>query len=204
VTVASSAKLSVLIAGSVFLASCASIVEGTDQTLAIKTDPTEAECTLTQEGNMVGKIDKTPGVLTLDKSKEDLIVECSKDGHFKEITSVSSSFEGMTFGNIIFGGIIGVGIDAASGAMNHYPEEVTVLLTPTSFESEEDRDKFFSDRREFLISETDRATAKIRKDCLPDETSKCEDDVKKLQAALDEELKLTESRRASAKINTSS
>ena len=36
----------------------------------------------------------------------------------------------MTFGNILFGGIIGVAVDASSGAMNEYPSSVTVRLIP--------------------------------------------------------------------------
>jgi hypothetical protein len=32
--------------------------------------------------------------------------------------------------NVIFGGIIGLGVDAASGAMNKYPDVVTVAMTP--------------------------------------------------------------------------
>lgn len=198
------AKCGFFVAGFVSLVGCASIVEGTDQTIAIKTDPPEAECSLTQEGKLVGKIDKTPGTVSLDKSKEDLVVECSKEGHFKEVSNVTSSFEGMTFGNIIFGGIIGVGVDAASGAMHHYPEEVTVLLTPTSFDTEEDRDKFFSDRRDFLISETERSTTKIRKECSPELKDDCEDEVEELEEALDAKLQLVESRRASAIIKTPS
>jgi hypothetical protein len=36
----------------------------------------------------------------------------------------------MTAGNVVFGGIIGLGVDAASGAMNKYPDIVTVAMTP--------------------------------------------------------------------------
>jgi hypothetical protein len=36
----------------------------------------------------------------------------------------------MAAGNVIFGGIIGLGVDAASGAMNKYPDVVTVAMTP--------------------------------------------------------------------------
>jgi hypothetical protein len=35
----------------------------------------------------------------------------------------------MTAGNVLFGGIIGLGVDAASGAMNTYDPGVEVLMT---------------------------------------------------------------------------
>jgi hypothetical protein len=38
--------------------------------------------------------------------------------------------EGMTAGNIILGGVIGLGVDAASGAMNKYTPEIQVIMTP--------------------------------------------------------------------------
>jgi hypothetical protein len=36
----------------------------------------------------------------------------------------------MAAGNVIFGGVIGLGVDAASGALNKYPDMVTVAMTP--------------------------------------------------------------------------
>jgi hypothetical protein len=43
---------------------------------------------------------------------------------------IPSNVEAMTAGNVIFGGVIGLGVDAASGAMNKYPDIVTVAMTP--------------------------------------------------------------------------
>jgi hypothetical protein len=36
----------------------------------------------------------------------------------------------MTAGNVVFGGFIGLGVDAASGAMNTYDPGVEVIMTP--------------------------------------------------------------------------
>jgi hypothetical protein len=36
----------------------------------------------------------------------------------------------MAAGNIIFGGVIGLGVDAVSGALNKYPDQVTVAMSP--------------------------------------------------------------------------
>lgn len=37
----------------------------------------------------------------------------------------------MAAGNILFGGLIGVGIDVATGAAFDYPTLITVPMTPT-------------------------------------------------------------------------
>ncbi len=43
---------------------------------------------------------------------------------------IPSGTEAMAAGNVVFGGLIGLGVDAASGAMNKYPDVVTVAMTP--------------------------------------------------------------------------
>jgi hypothetical protein len=41
-----------------------------------------------------------------------------------------SSTEIMTTGNVVFGGLIGLGVDAASGAMNKYEPAVDIAMSP--------------------------------------------------------------------------
>ena len=36
----------------------------------------------------------------------------------------------MAAGNVTFGGVIGLGVEAASGALNKYPDMVTVAMIP--------------------------------------------------------------------------
>jgi len=36
----------------------------------------------------------------------------------------------MAAGNVILGGVVGLGVDAMSGAMNKYPDIVTVTMMP--------------------------------------------------------------------------
>jgi hypothetical protein len=43
---------------------------------------------------------------------------------------VAPHFNGATVGNVIAGGIIGIGIDAATGANFNYPTEVNVAMDP--------------------------------------------------------------------------
>src|SRR3546814_10177833 len=82
-------------------------------------------------------VNPTPGTVQIEKSKDTITVRCKKEGFFETAETLDSEVQGMTFGNILFGGIIGVAVDASSGAMNQYPSSVTIALVPESFRSEE-------------------------------------------------------------------
>lgn len=122
-TIAAIAALGVTITG------CASIVKGTSQSIAITTPPTTgAQCTLSStQGNWSVT---SPGAVTVEKSKEDMQVRCSKTGWQDAVGMIPSNFEGWTVGNIVFGGFIGLGVDAATGAINEYPHAYQVPMTP--------------------------------------------------------------------------
>ena len=45
---------------------------------------------------------------------------------------MNSSTKAMAFGNILFGGPIGAGVDMASGAAYDYPNLITVMMGTTS------------------------------------------------------------------------
>jgi len=68
-------------------------------------------------------------VVTLPKSRENIAVQCQK-GCARGSGVIASNTEGMTAGNIIAGGAIGLGVDAATGAMNHYNDNNQIALTP--------------------------------------------------------------------------
>lgn len=68
----------------------------------------------------------------------------------------------MTFGNILFGGIIGVAVDASSGAMHEYPAAISIAMAPNSFPNASERDKFFDQRAGGIRKDTESVTAKLR------------------------------------------
>jgi hypothetical protein len=63
--------LALLCAG---LASCASLVKGSAQTIAIRTDPPGAACTLTRAGQNIGDVDPTPATVSVFKSGAPIVV----------------------------------------------------------------------------------------------------------------------------------
>lgn len=113
----------------VALSGCATIVEGTTQPVSVTTTPQSgAQCTL---ANSQGTWFLTsPGSTTVHKTKTDLNVTCVKPGFQPGHVVAISHFGATTAGNVIAGGLIGMGVDAASGANYHYDSPIVVPLGP--------------------------------------------------------------------------
>ena len=123
-------RVLVVIGCGFLLSGCATIFEGTSQSVAISTDPAGANCTIDRHGSRIGQVNPTPGSIHLDKSKDDLAVLCNLAGYQAATVTSSPKFQGTTFGNIIAGGVVGVIVDAADGANYAYPDDVRVTLAP--------------------------------------------------------------------------
>lgn len=117
------------------LTGCSTIIAGRTQTITIQTNPPGAACEFTQNGKIIGSVNPTPGALMVTKTKHDISVLCKKDGYQETTDYLESGTEGATFANIIAGGVIGWGIDSASGADNKYPEVRTIALVPIEVSS---------------------------------------------------------------------
>lgn len=120
-------SLVALISTATLLTSCASIVNGQNQPVSVSTTPKNATCALE---NNKGKwyINNTPGSVTVNRSYHDLQVTCEKKGYKKAEKKVASATKAMAFGNVVFGGVIGAGVDMADGAAYDYPTEIQVPL----------------------------------------------------------------------------
>jgi len=117
--------------GAMSLGGCATITEGKTDTIALTSVPVDgAKCSLK---NGVGEwYVTTPGSAEVHKSKTDLEIDCTRDGYQPAHATMDSRFEAMTAGNLILGGLIGIGVDAASGAMNHYGKTAQITLVPVA------------------------------------------------------------------------
>ncbi len=123
-------RLSSLVAVPLLLSGCATIVNGSNQSVTVSTDPPGASCKLSRQDETLGAVPMTPGSVQVSKSKNDMVVTCDKPGYQTAVISKSPSFGGATFGNIILGGGVGAVVDAASGANYTYPSEVHVAMAP--------------------------------------------------------------------------
>jgi hypothetical protein len=113
--------------GVLALPGCATVMEGTAQSVSIDSEPSGANCQINRAGTEMGSV-TTPGSVHIDKSKNDLSVTCEKSGYQTATVSSSPHFVGTTFGNILIGGLVGVAVDAATGANYTYPENIHVGL----------------------------------------------------------------------------
>jgi hypothetical protein len=111
------------------LMGCATITKGTTQTIAVDTPGVPgAVCTIQTQSGPRGVT--TPGSVVLDKSSASLPITCTKECYVMGSSIIPSGTEAMAAGNVLLGGVIGLGVDAASGAMNKYPDVVTVAMSP--------------------------------------------------------------------------
>lgn len=123
-------RIVTVLAAGLLLQGCATIVEGTGQNVTVATNPPGATCTVDRAGMRLGMVTPTPGSLHIQKSKNDLNVTCELPGHRTESVSQSPNFVATTIGNVLVGGLVGVVVDAASGANFKYPGEVKLDLAP--------------------------------------------------------------------------
>lgn len=125
------ALMASVLAGAAGLTGCASIVSGTSQVVSVET--------LHPSGNVAGATCKlendkgvyyvtTPGTVTVHRAYGDMNVKCEKPGYDAGLASFKSSTKGMMAGNILFGGVIGAGVDASTGAAYDYPTLLQVVL----------------------------------------------------------------------------
>ena len=123
------AILAIILPLTVVQAGCATIIKGTTQSVSLKTPPTDgAQCELkNSEGTW---FITTPGSVTVHKTKNDLVVTCTKSGFQNATATIPAKFNGVTAGNILLGGIVGLGVDAASGANYGYDDLTEIPLLP--------------------------------------------------------------------------
>ncbi len=118
----------------IFLSSCATIINGSKQTIGISSSPSEASVTINGED-----FGKTPVNAELAR-KENQIIKIELEGYLPYETTLTRKVDAWIAGNILFGGLIGLGIDAISGGMYKLtPQQVQAeLLTQTANTSAKD------------------------------------------------------------------
>jgi PDZ domain len=110
------------------LPGCASIVSGSTQSVSVETPGCDgARCELSNDKG-VWFVPQTPGTVSIQRSYNNLQVSCARGNVQAVPASFASTTKGMAFGNILFGGIIGAGVDAGTGAAYDYPQRLTVAM----------------------------------------------------------------------------
>lgn len=118
----------------VLLSGCASVTRGTTENISISTTPSGAVAD-------VSGLDKpttcvTPCVVQANRNA-DIVVSVSKEGFEPQIIPLTKEIPGTGAagfaGNLLLGGVVGMGVDAATGAaQDHKPNPVIVTLQPSA------------------------------------------------------------------------
>ena len=132
-------KATVVLLATVFLfSSCATIVTKSTYPLTVNSSPTNARITITNKRGVDIFQGNTPAVVRLKAgngffSKAEYTLRISHSGYEDKLMPITFSLEGWYFGNILFGGILGLLIvDPATGAMWTIDlDNVSVILNPT-------------------------------------------------------------------------
>lgn len=128
-----SKKLFNLVVLSMFMFSCATILHGTKEKMSVDSDPIDAQITVETVGGVEVYTGYTPAKFTLEKKHEyNVIVKL--DGYKEEKIFVSKKFDAVTLGNIICGGVIGIIVDAANGAMYQLRPNTIVVNLQTAWD----------------------------------------------------------------------
>ena len=114
------------------LSACSTIIEGRSQQIMVNTNPSGADCNIFRNGDKISSIIGTPGSAYLEKTKYDIRIECDKPGYQTATYLNHSGTAGATWGNIVAGGLVGWGVDSATGSDNKYETPVNITLVPES------------------------------------------------------------------------
>lgn len=127
-------KINLVVLASISLlgSGCASIVSGQNQSISVETRSKQGQAVMSANCKLSNNkgtwFVTSPGSVSVRRSFEDMLINCEKENQEPGLASVKSSTKAMAFGNIIFGGVIGAGVDIASGAAYDYPTMITVLM----------------------------------------------------------------------------
>lgn len=111
------------------VAGCATITQGSSQTLTFDIAPEGAHCVLTRvDDGELGVVTRSRNAITVSRDRDDILVSCKAAG-YKPMTrrlASSATAAGMTSVLLIDFGIT----DLATGAMWAYPERQDISLEP--------------------------------------------------------------------------
>lgn len=127
-----------IIISSFLIYSCATIMHGTKQDIGISSNPGGAEITV--DGQVMGK---TPSTFELSR-KINHVVKIDLEGYESYSATLTRNTSGWVWGNLVLGGLIGLGVDYLSGGLYDLtPEQVQAELremkNQSSFINESDK-----------------------------------------------------------------
>ena len=127
------------------LAGCSSIVSKSEYAVTVASTPSNANFTITNKAGDAVQSGMTPSTITLKSSSgyfagESYTIKLTKEGYSPKTYTLKSSIDGWYFGNLLFGGLIGmIIIDPLTGAMYNLPARTDISLEPTTGSATSDK-----------------------------------------------------------------
>lgn len=168
-----------LLSMGLFAANCASVTSEPESISRIESDPPGASCRLENEKGFRRDI-VTPTSVTLHRELAPITIACTSPGHRALREEIQMDGNPMVAGNILIGGLIGIAVDAASGASQKFPSLVTVLLDPSEFETIAERDQWYEKRKARLLAAYQKQYLEIE-----GESHNCKNDIMGCQDKLE-------------------
>lgn len=111
--------------------SCATIIHGSKQSIAISSSPTSAKVT-------VDSLEAGVTPVTVKLSRKDIhTVKLELEGYEPYEIILNRKVDAWIAGNIVFGGVIGLAVDAITGGMYKLsPEEIMAELKSATYTSQ--------------------------------------------------------------------
>jgi hypothetical protein len=178
---------------------CATVIAGTSQDIRIVSDPPGVECRVTRDEVTLAVV-TTPATVNVPRSKRDIMAICRKEGLAEASEMIPSKIHGGTVGNVIAGGLIGVAVDAASGANNEYRRVTFVAFAPESFVSTGERDRYFAEMSLRVTTAADAEVKRVMDSCPQSKREFCAIEVDGVKEARQSALDSIEQKKASARI----
>jgi len=110
------------------LTGCAAIGEGTWQKITVNTEPSDAACVVSRDGETLAEIASTPGSLLVTKNFSDLRIACKKPGYQDSLHFNKSEVATAAVLSFLFIGPSALQLDAQAGAVRKYDPEVLIPL----------------------------------------------------------------------------
>lgn len=106
----------------------ATITTGPEQAIRVGTEPPGATCNLSRDGVLLGSVQATPGAVFVSKSGHDIAINCTMYGRANGAAVISARGQIATAGNLVIGGLLGYGLDLATGSDAEYPRTVKIWM----------------------------------------------------------------------------
>ncbi|MBL8575492.1 MAG: translation initiation factor 2 [Hyphomicrobiaceae bacterium] len=124
-------RILAILCAALALAGCATVTRGTTNQIQIHSEPSGASARTS-----LGHTCQTPCTLSVNR-KDEFTVVFTLDGYQQQEIQVKTQIAGAGAagfaGNVIVGGVVGMGVDAVTGStLEHTPNPVLARMTPNA------------------------------------------------------------------------